>query len=169
MVDSQPAESLCCATMAAIFSTSNNIFSKPYTHLSRHWGKTKTLNCHHGDLQTISSSKPCVLLSRNHAIWRLWINKLIQITEWPRTKQQFWYYSSSISLQTICLHEQKFVWMCQVKKRPRNLSFLLPWYIRWPCTKQPSWNFSNNFFQPTYSFELKLDRRHHAAWRLKIN
>ena len=59
--------------------------------------------------------------------------------------------------------------MGQVKKRLRNASFLLLRYIRWPCTKQPSWNFSNNFFQPNYSFELKLDRRYHATWRLKIN
>ena len=50
IVDSELAKSLCCATMAAIFSTSNNIFFQTIYPLEqkldgRHQGKTETLNC----------------------------------------------------------------------------------------------------------------------------
>ena len=30
-------------------------------------------------------------------------------------------------------------------------------YQRWPWTKQPSWNSSNNIFKPIFSFEQKID------------
>ena len=80
------------------------------------------LNSHLWILQTISSSKPYVLLSRNQATWRLRINWIISFRyqRWPRTKQQSWNSSNNISFQPICPHEQKLDWMGQVKKRPRN-------------------------------------------------
>ena len=31
-------------------------------------------------------------------------------------------------------------------------------YQRWPWTKQPSWNSSNNIFKPIFSLEQKIDR-----------
>ena len=62
--------------------------------------------------------------------------------------------------------EQKLDWMLQAKKRLLNASFINK---RWSCTKQPSWNFSNNFFQTIYSLEQKFIGMHHATWRLRIN
>ena len=59
--------------------------------------------------------------------------------------------------------------MLQAKKRLLNASFISLRYKRWSCTKQPSWNFSNNFFQPIYSLEQKLIGMHHATWSLRIN
>ena len=39
---------------------------------------------------------------------------------------------------------------------------------RYPCTKQPFWNFSTNiFFQTIYSFEKKIDGRLPTIWRLR--
>ena len=60
------------------------------------------------------------------------------------------------------LYEQKLNWIGQAKKRLRNTSFIPLRYQRWSSSKQPSWNFSNNFFQPIYSPEQKLDGRHHG-------
>ena len=82
-MDSQPAESLCCANMAAVFSTSYSIFFQtiyPLEQKLRQNGEPEllksfhsdikdghALNSHLGILQVISSSKPYVLLSRNQA------------------------------------------------------------------------------------------------------
>ena len=97
--------------------------------------------------------------------WRLRINK---ISGWPRTKQQSWYLSDIILLQTVCPHKQKLDWMLQAKKRLINASFISLRYKIWSCNKQPFWNFSNNFFLPIYSLEQKLGM-HHATWILRIN
>ena len=82
-MDSQPAESLCCATMAAVFSTSYSIFFQtiyPLEQKLRQNGEPEllksfhsdikdghALNSHLGILQVISSSKPYGLLSRKQA------------------------------------------------------------------------------------------------------
>ena len=98
--------------------------------------------------------------------WRLRFNK---ISGWPRTKQQSLYLSNNILLQTTCPHEQKLDWMVQAKTILIYASFISLRYRGWSCTKQPSWIFSNNFFQPIYSLKQKLIGMHHAAWRLRMN
>ena len=89
IVDSQLAESLCCATMAAVFRFSNSIFFQtiyifqtiyPLEQKLNQNGEPELLKSFHSDikdghalkshlgiLQAISSSKPYVLLSRNQA------------------------------------------------------------------------------------------------------
>ena len=128
IVDPQPAESLCCATMAAVFSTSNSMFFATIYPLEQKLWQTgqpdflksvhsdikdgHALNSHLGFLQAISSSKPYILLSRNQATWRLSIDK---ISGWPKTKQQSWYMSSNILPKSIFPHKQKLDWMLQAK------------------------------------------------------
>ena len=102
-------------------------------------------------------------MSRNQATWRLRINKLILF------KYQVDQELNNIFLQTICPHEKKIDWMPQTKKGLKNASVFPLRYKRLACTKQPSWNFSNNLFQPSYSLEQKLDGRHHTTWRLRTN
>ena len=102
-------------------------------------------------------------MSRNQTSWRLQIIKLILI------KYQVDQELNNIFLLTICPHEKKIDWMRQTKKRLKNASFFPLRYKRLASTKQPSWNFLNNLFQPTYSLEQKLDGRHHTTWRLRTN
>ena len=151
--------------MAHVFRTSNNIFFKTIHPLEqklngRHQGKTETLICSNHSIQIskmtmhysylgilqIISSKPYVLSSWNQATWRLRMNKIIlfRYQRWSRTKQQSWYSSNSIFLQTICPHEQKPDRMRKAKRRLRNDSFIPLKYKRWSWTKQPSQNSSTS-------------------------
>ena len=146
--------------MAPVFHTSNNIFFQTIHLLEqnlngRHKGKIETLNCSNHSIQILKmtmhysylgilqiiSSKPYVLLSWNQATWRLRMNKIIlfRSQRWSRTKQQSWYPSNNIFLQTICPLEQKPDWMRKAKRRLRNGSFIPLKNKRWSWTKQPSW------------------------------
>ena len=146
--------------MAPVFHNLNNIFFQTIHPLEqklngRHQGKTETLNCSNHSIQIskmtmhysylgilqIISSKPYVLLSWNQATWRLRMNKIIlfRYQRWSRTKQQSWYPSNNVFLQTICPLEQKPDWMRKAKRRLRNGSFIPLKYKRWSWTKQPSW------------------------------
>ena len=107
IVNSEPADSVCCATMTAVFSTSNNIFFPNHTpswaetwwEASRQNGEPEllksfhsdikdshSLNSHLGILQTVSSSNPYVFLSIKKATWRLRINKNLFIKISKMTK-----------------------------------------------------------------------------------
>ena len=170
--------------MAPVFRTSNNIFFQTIHPLEqklngRHQGKTETLNCSNHSIQIskmtihysylgilqIISSKPYVLLSWNQATWRLRMNKIIlfRYQRWSRTKQQSWYPSNNIFLQTICPLEQKPDWMRKAKMRLRNGSFIPLKYKRWSWTKQPSWISSTSSKPYTLlSTNLMEGLRHHG-------
>ena len=104
------------------------------------------LNSHLEMRQTTSSSKPYVLYEQK-LNWVGQAKKSLSLSHW--------YPGSGVVLDCIdswSLHPYLL----------RNTSFIPLRYQRWSSSKQPSWNFSNNFFQPIYSPEQKLDGRHHG-------
>ena len=58
----------------------------------------------------------------------------------------FWYFSSSIFQSIYCL-KQKLDGMLLATLRLKIAKIILLTYPKCPCTKQPSWNSSNNIFQ----------------------
>ena len=115
-------------------------------HLSKNG---HALNSHLEILQT-TSSKPYVLLGKALMVG---ISQLSQMLKSLHSDTNDGHALNSLHgiLQTTSSKLNALLRLRKAKIFPFR-------YQRWPWTKQPSWNSSNNIFKPIFSLEQKIDR-----------